>query len=277
MITKYEDLLKHVLIFGDMKENRTSLRAQSCFGLQAVYDLRDGFPLVTTKKMFWNGVVHELLWFLSGDCTNTKYLTDNNVHIWDAWAEDNGDVGPIYGVQWRRWPTQITTKIDDVEVTYGVEIDQLKAVITEIKTNPHSRRLIVSAWNVGAVDDMALPPCHVMYQFNVDDEWLDIMVTQRSADVFLGVPFNIASYALLLSMVAHVTGKKPRRLIHSIGNAHLYENHITLAAVQMRREPFPSPILMLDPNITDIDDFKPEHIQLLDYKCHAALKGEIAV
>lgn len=264
---QYLDLLSYVLNYGEKREDRTGTGTISLFGgTQTVYDLRDGFPLVTTKKMFIKGIIHELLWFIKGD-TNIKYLTDNGVHIWDEWADKNGDLGRIYGAQWREWRVNSRTKID-----------QLKSVIDMIKNDPYSRRLIVNSWNVGDLDKMNLPPCHCFYQFYVSkDGFLDLQLYQRSADLFLGVPFNIASYSLLLAMVAQVCGLKPRRFIHTIGDGHIYLNHVEQVKEQLSREPFSRPKLELNPNVRNIFDFKYEDIKIVDYNCHPAIKGDVAV
>lgn len=264
---KYLDLLSYVLNYGEKREDRTGTGTISLFGnTQTVYDLRDGFPLVTTKKMFTKGIIHELLWFIKGD-TNIKYLTDNGVHIWDAWADKNGDLGRIYGAQWREWRVNSRNKID-----------QLKSVIDMIKNDPYSRRLIVNSWNVGELDKMNLTPCHCFYQFYVSNYgYLDLQLYQRSADLFLGVPFNIASYSILLSMVAQVCGLKPRRFIHTIGDGHIYLNHVEQVKKQLIREPFALPKLELNPNVRNIFDFKYEDIKIVDYKCHTAIKGDVAV
>lgn len=264
---QYLDLLSYVLNYGEKREDRTGTGTISLFGgTQTVYDLRDGFPLVTTKKMFIKGIIHELLWFIKGD-TNIKYLTDNGVHIWDEWADKNGDLGRIYGAQWREWRVNSRTKID-----------QLKSVIDMIKNDPYSRRLIVNSWNVGDLDKMNLPPCHCFYQFYVSkDGFLDLQLYQRSADLFLGVPFNISSYSLLLAMVAQVCGLKPRRFIHTIGDGHIYLNHVEQVKEQLSREPFALPNLELNPNVRNIFDFKYEDIKIVNYNCHPAIKGEVAV
>lgn len=264
---QYLDLLSYVLNYGEKREDRTGTGTISLFGgTQTVYDLRDGFPLVTTKKMFIKGIIHELLWFIKGD-TNIKYLTDNGVHIWDEWADKNGDLGRIYGAQWREWRVNSRTKID-----------QLKSVIDMIKNDPYSRRLIVNSWNVGDLDKMNLLPCHCFYQFYVSkDGFLDLQLYQRSADLFLGVPFNIASYSLLLAMVAQVCGLKPRRFIHTIGDGHIYLNHVEQVKEQLSREPFSLPKLELNPNVRNIFDFKYEDIKIVYYNCHPAIKGDVAV
>lgn len=264
---QYLDLLSYVLNYGEKREDRTGTGTISVFGgTQKVYDLRDGFPLVTTKKLFTKGIIHELLWFIKGD-TNIKYLLENGVHIWDAWADKNGDLGRIYGAQWREWRVNSMTKID-----------QLKSVIDMIKNDPYSRRLIVNSWNVGELDKMNLPPCHCFYQFYVSKEgFLDLQLYQRSADLFLGVPFNIASYSLLLSMVAQVCKLKPRKFIHTLGDAHIYLNHIEQVRTQLDRIPLRLPELVLNPSVADLFDFKFEDIDIIDYNSHSAIRGEVAV
>lgn len=263
---QYLDLLKETLNYGEKRTDRTGTGTISLFGLQRSYDLRDGFPLVTTKKVFTKGIIHELLWMLKGD-TNIKYLNENGVHIWDDWAKHSGDLGRIYGKQWRDW--RINSKL---------RVDQIDSVIDMIKFNPESRRLIVSAWNVGEIHMMALPPCHCFFQFYVSESgYLDLKLYQRSADLFLGVPFNIASYSILLSMAAQVCGLKPRRFIHTIGDGHIYLNHVEQVKEQLSREPFALPKLELNPNVRNIFDFKYEDIKIVDYNCHPAIKGDVAV
>jgi thymidylate synthase len=262
---QYLDLARHVLENGTKKENRTDIDTISCFGYQTRYDLSEGFPLVTTKKLYLRAIIHELLWFLKGD-TNIKYLKDNKVRIWDEWADENGDLGPVYGAQWRSWPTPD-----------GAHVDQISKIIEQIKTEPDSRRLIVSAWNVGELDKMALAPCHCFFQFYVADGKLSCQLYQRSADVFLGVPFNIASYALLTLMVAQVCGLKPGDFVHSFGDLHIYENHLEQINEQLTRDPKPLPTMELNPYITDIFDFKFEDFELKDYECHPTIKGVVAV
>lgn len=262
---QYLDLARHVLENGTKKENRTGIDTISCFGYQTRYDLSEGFPLVTTKKLYLRAIIHELLWFLKGD-TNIKYLKDNKVRIWDEWADENGDLGPVYGAQWRSWPTPD-----------GTHVDQISRIIEQIKTEPDSRRLIVSAWNVGELDKMALAPCHCFFQFYVADGKLSCQLYQRSADVFLGVPFNIASYALLTLMVAQVCGLKPGDFVHSFGDLHIYENHLEQINEQLTRDPKPLPTMELNPYITDIFDFKFEDFELKDYECHPTIKGVVAV
>ena len=255
---QYLDLMRHVRDTGAVREDRTGTGTRSVFGYQMRFDLQQGFPLVTTKKLHLKSIVHELLWFLSGD-TNIAYLNANGVRIWDEWADDNGDLGPVYGHQWRSWPTRD-----------GRHIDQIARLIGEIRTNPNSRRLIVSAWNVADVDQMALPPCHCLFQFYVADGKLSCQLYQRSADIFLGVPFNIASYALLAMMVAHVTGLEPGDFIHSFGDAHLYANHMEQADKQLARTPAALPSMVLNPDVGDIfgfsfDDFTLENDQPLPH------------
>jgi thymidylate synthase len=262
---EYQKLMRHVLENGVYKMDRTGTGAISVFGTQSRYNVSEGFPLVTTKKMHLKSIIHELLWFIKGD-TNVKYLQDNGVTIWDEWAGPDGELGPIYGKQWRSWETRDGT------------IDQLFNVIEGLKINPHSRRHIVTAWNPADVETMALPPCHAFFQFFVDDEdRLSLQLYQRSADVFLGVPFNIASYSLLLMMVAQVTGYKAHEFVHTIGDAHLYSNHIEQTKLQLSREPLESPIMKINPNIYNIDGFKYTDFELLNYECYPAIKAEIAV
>ncbi|AEL28599.1 thymidylate synthase [Cyclobacterium marinum] len=262
---QYHQLLAHILDHGIKKGDRTGTGTLSVFGYQMRYDLSKGFPLVTTKKCHTRSIIHELLWFLSGD-TNIKYLKDNKVSIWDEWADENGDLGPVYGYQWRHWPDG-----------NGGEIDQIKNLIHQIKTNPNSRRLIVSAWNVADVDQMALPPCHLLFQFYVADGKLSCQLYQRSADVFLGVPFNIASYALFLAMIAQVCDLEVGEFIHTLGDAHLYNNHLDQARLQLSRECRPLPQLKLNPEIKDIFSFKYEDIELLNYDPHPRIKAEVSV
>ena len=262
---QYLDLMRHIREHGVERDDRTGTGTLSVFGHQMRFDLNAGFPLVTTKKVFLKGIIHELLWFVAGS-TNVKYLQDHDVHIWDDWADDQGELGPVYGSQWRSWPTPD-----------GSTIDQIGRVIEQIRTNPNSRRLIVSAWNVAEVDQMALPPCHMLFQFYVANGRLSCQLYQRSADVFLGVPFNIASYALLTMMIAQVTGLKPGEFIHTLGDAHLYLNHLEQAEEQLTREPFPLPRMELNPGVRDILDFKYADFKLLDYRCHPAIKAPIAV
>lgn len=261
----YLDLLQHVLDHGALKTDRTGTGTRSVFGYQMRFNLADGFPLVTTKKCHWRSVVYELLWFLRGD-TNIRYLKENGVSIWDEWADDNGDLGPVYGYQWRSWPTPD-----------GGHIDQIAKVVDMIKHNPDSRRLIVSAWNPALVDQMALPPCHALFQFYVADGRLSCQLYQRSADIFLGVPFNIASYALLTVMMAQVCGLQPGEFVHTLGDAHLYSNHIDQAKLQLSREPRPLPTVKLNPEVKDLFAFEFEDIVLEGYEPHPHIKAEVAV
>lgn len=262
---KYHELLKKVLETGTKKTDRTGTGTRSIFGYQMRYDLSEGFPLVTTKKVHLKSIIYELLWFLKGD-TNIKFLTDNGVTIWNEWADENGDLGVVYGKQWRSW-----------ESPFGDGIDQIKNVINQIKTNPDSRRLIVSAWNVADLPDMALPPCHLLFQFYVADGKLSLQLYQRSADLFLGVPFNIASYALLLMMVAQVTGLEAGDFVHTIGDAHIYENHVEQVELQLSREIRDLPKMQLNPNVKHIDDFSYDDFTLSDYNPHPLIKAKVAI
>ncbi|HEY9134362.1 MAG TPA: thymidylate synthase [Pseudomonadales bacterium] len=262
---QYLDLMRHVRDNGVVKEDRTGTGTRSVFGYQMRFDLAEGFPVVTTKKLHLKSIIHELLWFLSGD-TNIKYLTENGVKIWDAWADENGDLGPVYGYQWRSWPT-----------SEGRHIDQISQLIEQIKTNPDSRRLIVSAWNVANVDSMALPPCHTLFQFYVAKGKLSCQLYQRSADIFLGVPFNIASYALLTLMIAQVTGLEPGEFIHTFGDAHLYSNHLEQVNEQLRRKPHALPQMNINPEVKSIFDFKFEDFELMDYTPHPHIAAPVAV
>jgi thymidylate synthase len=262
---QYQDLLKHILECGAPKDDRTGVGTKSVFGYQMRFNLEEGFPLLTTKKLHLRSILHELLWFLSGD-TNVKYLRDNKVTIWDEWADQNGDLGPVYGKQWRSW-----------QMPNGESIDQISKVIKDIKENPNSRRLIVSAWNVGEIDKMALAPCHAFFQFYVSQGRLSCQLYQRSADVFLGVPFNIASYALLLTMVAQVVNLKAGDFVHTLGDAHLYKNHLDQAKLQLTREARPLPKMTLNPLVKNIFDFKLDDFKLENYDPHPAIKAEIAV
>ena len=262
---QYLDLLRHVLEHGNQKTDRTGTGTVSVFGYQMRYDLNQGFPLVTTKKCHLRSIIHELLWFLKGD-TNIKYLKDNGVRIWDEWADEKGDLGPVYGYQWRSWPT-----------ADGRHVDQIQQVLAQIKNTPDSRRLIVSAWNVGEVEKMKLPPCHAFFQFYVADGKLSCQLYQRSADIFLGVPFNIASYALLTMMVAQVCGLQLGDFIHTLGDAHLYSNHMDQTQEQLSRTPRPLPKLILNPTIQDIFDFKFEDFTLEGYDPYPAIKAPVAV
>ncbi len=262
---QYLDLMRHVYEHGTIKEDRTGTGTKSVFGYQSRYDLSQGFPVITTKKLHLRSIIHELLWFLKGD-TNIKYLQDNKVRIWDEWADEKGDLGPVYGCQWRSWPTP-----------NGEHIDQISQIIQQIKTNPDSRRIIVSAWNVAEINNMALPPCHAFFQFYVADGKLSCQLYQRSADIFLGVPFNIASYALLTLMVAQVTGLKVGDFIHTLGDAHLYSNHLEQTELQLSRTPYPLPRMKINPEITSIFDFKIDDFELINYESHPHIKGLVAV
>ena len=263
---QYHDLLRHVLSHGAEKQDRTGTGTLSVFGYQMRFDLNAGFPLLTTKKVYWHGVVEELLWFLRGE-TNIKSLVEKNVHIWDAWANEEGNLGPVYGKQWRAWTDFMNMK----------SIDQIAYVIEQIKTNPDSRRLLVNAWNVAEIDQMALPPCHMFFQFYVANGKLSCQLYQRSGDIFLGVPFNIASYSLLTHMIAQVCGLGVGEFIHTLGDAHIYKNHLTQVNEQLSREPRQLPKLILDPTIKDIDSFESEHIKLEGYNPYPAIKAEVAV
>ncbi|OSI16419.1 thymidylate synthase [Neisseria dumasiana] len=261
----YLDLMRHVLEHGTDKADRTGTGTRSVFGYQMRFDLSEGFPLLTTKKLHLRSIIHELLWFLKGD-TNIQYLKDNNVSIWDEWADENGDLGPVYGYQWRSWPAPD-----------GTHVDQITNLVKQIKNNPDSRRLIVSAWNPALVDEMALPPCHALFQFYVAEGKLSCQLYQRSADIFLGVPFNIASYALLTMMMAQVCGLQPGEFIHSFGDAHLYSNHFEQAELQLTREPRLLPKMKLNPDVKDVFDFKFEDFELVDYDPHPHIKAAVAV
>jgi thymidylate synthase len=262
---QYLSLLEHVLNNGVQKQDRTGTGTISVFGYQMRFDLRQNFPLLTTKKLHLRSILHELLWFLQG-ATNIKYLTDNKVTIWNEWADPQGELGPIYGYQWRSWP-----KPD------GSYIDQIKQVVDSIRNNPDSRRHIVSAWNVGYLDQMALPPCHLLFQFYVANGELSCQMYQRSCDIFLGVPFNIASYALLTLMMAQVTGLRPGEFIHTLGDAHIYLNHLDQVKLQLTREPLSPPQMLLNPDIRDIGEFRFDDFQLINYQSHPHIKGDIAV
>ena len=262
---QYLDLLQHVLDHGILKEDRTGTGTHSVFGYQMRFNLQDGFPLLTTKKLHLKSIVHELLWFLKGD-TNVKYLQANGVRIWNEWADENGDLGHIYGYQWRSWP--------DYD---GGHIDQIKEAIDTIQNNPDSRRIIVSAWNVADLPQMNLPPCHAFFQFYVANGKLSLQLYQRSADIFLGVPFNIASYALLLMMVAQVTGLEAGDFVHTLGDAHIYNNHIEQVREQLSREPRDLPKMKLNPDVKSIFDFKYEDFELTDYNPHPHIAGKVAV
>ena len=262
---QYLDLLEHVLQNGVKKADRTGTGTISVFGYQMRFDLQQGFPVLTTKRLHLRSIIHELLWFLRGE-TNLDYLHANNVTIWDEWADEHGDLGHIYGYQWRSWPSHD-----------GRSIDQITNVIKSIKENPNSRRLIVSAWNVGELDKMALPPCHLLFQFYVADGKLSCQLYQRSCDIFLGVPFNIASYALLTLMMARVTGLKPGDFVHTLGDAHIYLNHIDQVRLQLSRKPYPLPQMIINPDKKNIFDFVFEDFKLVNYLSHPHIKGEISV
>ena len=261
----YLDLLDHILENGTQKGDRTGTGTLSCFGYQMRFDLSKGFPVTTTKKLHLRSIIHELLWFLTGD-TNIKYLKENGVRIWDEWADDEGNLGPVYGYQWRSWPT-----------SKGGHVDQISKLIEMIKNNPNSRRLMVSAWNVEFIDEMALPPCHTMFQFYVADGKLSCQLYQRSADTFLGVPFNIASYALLTMMIAQVCDLEPGDFVHTFGDVHLYNNHIDQAKLQLTREPRELPTMKINPNVKNIFDFKFEDFELLNYDPMPHIKAEVSV
>jgi thymidylate synthase len=262
---QYLDLLDHVLKNGVEKRDRTGTGTISVFGYQMRFNLADGFPVMTTKRLHLKSIIHELLWFISGD-TNIKYLTSNGVKIWNEWADKEGNLGPVYGHQWRSWPA-----------TDGRKIDQLSNVIMNIKNSPDSRRHIVSAWNAGEIDKMALPPCHLLFQFYVADGKLSCQLYQRSADIFLGVPFNIASYSLLTMMVAQVTGLNPGEFIHTFGDAHIYLNHLEQVKLQITRKPFPLPRMIINPSISDLFNFRFEDFKLENYEAHPGIQGEISV
>jgi len=264
-LKQYLDLMRHVYENGTVKTDRTGTGTKSVFGYQSRYDLSAGFPLVTTKKCHLRSIIHELLWFLQGD-TNIKYLKENGVRIWDEWADEKGNLGPVYGSQWRSWPTPD-----------GGHIDQISQIIEQIKNTPDSRRIIVSAWNVADVENMALPPCHAFFQFYVADGKLSCQLYQRSADIFLGVPFNIASYALLTMMVAQVTGLEAGDFVHTLGDAHLYSNHMEQANLQLSRTPYPLPQMKINPEVDSIFDFKFEDFELVNYQSHEHIKGKVAV
>jgi len=262
---QYTDLMKHVLENGTKKEDRTGTGTISVFGYQMRFDLQEGFPMVTTKKLHLRSIIHELLWFLMGD-TNIKYLKENKVTIWDEWADENGNLGPVYGSQWRSWPTPD-----------GKHIDQITQLIDQIKNNPDSRRLIVSAWNVAEIPNMKLPPCHAFFQFYVADGKLSCQLYQRSADIFLGVPFNIASYALLTHMIAQVCDLEVGEFVHTLGDAHLYTNHLEQTELQLSREALKLPTLKLNPDVKNMFDFKFEDIEVVGYESHAHIKAPVAV
>ncbi len=262
---QYLQLLDHIMTDGTDKNDRTGTGTRSVFGWQMRFDLADGFPLLTTKKLHLKSIIHELLWFLKGD-TNVKYLQENGVRIWNEWADENGDLGHVYGYQWRSWP--------DYD---GGFIDQISNVVDTIKHNPDSRRIIVSAWNVADIDRMKLPPCHCLFQFYVADGRLSLQLYQRSADCFLGVPFNIASYALLLQMMAQVTGLKAGEFVHTLGDAHIYKNHFDQVALQLSREPRKLPRMVINPDVKDIFSFKYEDFKLEDYDPHPHIAGKVSV
>ena len=262
---QYHDLIKHILDSGIKKEDRTGTGTLSVFGYQMRYNLNEGFPCVTTKKLHLRSIIHELLWFLKGD-TNIQYLKENKVSIWDEWADENGNLGPVYGSQWRSWPARD-----------GQQIDQIEQIIKQIKETPDSRRIIVSAWNVGEIQNMALPPCHAFFQFYVADNKLSCQLYQRSADTFLGVPFNIASYALLTMMVAQVCDLELGDFVHTLGDAHLYLNHIEQAKLQISRTPKELPLMKINPEVKDLLAFKYEDFELLNYDPHPHIKGAVAV
>lgn len=262
---QYHDLLEHILQNGVKKEDRTGTGTISVFGYQMRFDLNEGFPCITTKKLHLRSIIHELLWFLMGE-TNIQYLKENNVSIWNEWADENGNLGPVYGSQWRSWPT-----------ADGRHIDQIKQVINQLKNNPDSRRIIVSAWNVGEIEKMALPPCHAFFQFYVAEGKLSCQLYQRSADTFLGVPFNIASYALLTMMLAQVCNLKPGDFVHTLGDAHLYSNHLEQAKLQLTRDFRPLPQMKINPDVKDLFEFKFEDFELVNYDPHPHIKAEVAV
>jgi len=265
IMKQYLDLMRHVRENGTFKSDRTGTGTYSVFGYQMRFDLADGFPLVTTKKCHLKSIIHELLWFLQGD-TNVRYLQENGVRIWDEWADENGELGPVYGYQWRNWPAP-----------NGESVDQIAKLVEMIKSNPDSRRLIVSAWNPALVDQMALPPCHALFQFYVADGRLSCQLYQRSADIFLGVPFNIASYALLTLMVAQVCDLEPGEFIWSGGDCHLYANHLEQADLQLTREPLPLPTMKLNPQVKDLFGFRFEDFELVGYEAHPHIKAAVAV
>ena len=262
---QYLDLMQHVLENGSEKTDRTGTGTLSVFGYQMRFDLSQGFPLITTKKLHLHSIIHELLWFLQGD-TNIAYLRQNKVRIWDAWADEKGNLGPVYGAQWRSWGT-----------SDGRQIDQIQQMIEQIKSNPNSRRIIVNAWNVGEIENMALPPCHAFFQFYVSDGRLSCQLYQRSADIFLGVPFNIASYALLVMMVAQVTDLVPGDFVHTLGDAHLYNNHLPQVRLQLTRSTYPLPVMVLNPEVDDLLAFRFEDFELQGYQSHDHIKAAVAV
>lgn len=262
---QYLDLLQHILDRGVYKDDRTGTGTLSVFGYQMRFNLQEGFPLLTTKKLHLKSIIYELLWFLRGE-TNIRYLQEHGVHIWDEWADENGELGPVYGSQWRAWRT-----------ADGRTVDQISQVVEQIQRNPNSRRLIVSAWNPGEVDRMALPPCHALFQFYVAEGRLSCQLYQRSADVFLGVPFNIASYALLTLMMAQVCGLQPGEFIHTFGDVHLYRNHLDQARLQLTRQPYPLPQMRLNPAVRSIFGFQYQDFELLNYQAHPHIKAEVSV
>ena len=262
---QYLDLMSHVMKKGTLKTDRTGTGTKSVFGYQMRFNLADGFPCVTTKKLHLKSIIHELLWFLKGD-TNIKYLKENGVRIWDEWADENGDLGHVYGYQWRSWPTP-----------EGKHIDQIKQVLNQLKDNPNSRRIIVSAWNVGEIKNMALPPCHTFFQFYVSENKLSCQLYQRSADIFLGVPFNIASYALLTMMVAQVCNFQLGDFVHTLGDAHIYTNHFEQTNLQLSRDPKKLPKMLINKKVKDIFEFKYDDFELIDYNYHPHIKGKVAV
>lgn len=262
---QYLDLIRHVRDHGTGKEDRTGVGTLSVFGCQMRFDLNAGFPAITTKRLHFRSIIYELLWFLRGE-TNIAYLKEHGVSIWDEWADENGELGPVYGYQWRSWPAP-----------NGGHIDQIAKVVESIKRDPDSRRHIVSAWNVSEIERMALPPCHLLFQFYVANGRLSCQLYQRSADLFLGVPFNIASYSLLTLMVAQVTGLAPGEFVHTLGDAHLYSNHLEQVEMQLEREPYPLPTMVLNPQITSIFDFDYDDFELIDYRYHPVIKAPIAV
>ena len=262
---QYLDLMRHVLEHGSEKQDRTGTGTRSVFGYQMRFDLARGFPLITTKKLHLHSIIHELLWFLQGD-TNIRYLQENKVRIWDEWADENGDLGPVYGAQWRSW-----------RAADGHAVDQIQQLVDEIRSNPNSRRLIVSAWNVGEIENMALPPCHAFFQFYVADGKLSCQLYQRSADIFLGVPFNIASYALFTMMLAQVCDLEVGDFVHTLGDAHLYSNHMEQVETQLSRDTFPLPSMKINPQIKDIFGFTFDDFELVDYQCHPHIKAPVAI
>lgn len=262
---QYLDLLNHVMNHGTEKSDRTGTGTKSVFGYQMRFDLQKGFPLMTTKKLHVKSIIHELLWFISGD-TNINYLQENGVRIWNEWADADGNLGPVYGYQWRSWP-----------VAGGGSVDQLQQVVESIRSNPDSRRHIVTAWNPGEIEKMALPPCHILFQFYVAEGRLSCQLYQRSADIFLGVPFNIASYAFLLLMMASVTGLRPGEFIHTLGDAHIYLNHTEQVNLQLSRKPFPLPTVKVNPDVKDITGFRYEDFTIANYEAHPHIKGEISI